>query len=76
MRDSYFGVLGVIAVPERRIPQPAIQDMPLLCLGAAALLLTAALAVAGMVCLTPSRNAVVITGQRPMRAALVRVTVV
>lgn len=63
MRGSYFGVLGafigVVAVPERGIPQLAIHDLPLLILWVAALLLTAALAVVGTVHLAPSRSTAV-----------------
>ncbi|MET1087188.1 MAG: DUF2306 domain-containing protein [Arthrobacter sp.] len=51
MRGSYFGILGafigVLAVPERRIPQMAVHDLPLLLLWIGALVLTAGFTVAG-----------------------------
>jgi uncharacterized membrane protein len=51
MRGSYFGLLGafigVLAVPERRIPQMAVHDLPLLLLWAGALVLTAGFTIAG-----------------------------
>lgn len=51
MRGSYFGVLGafigVVAVPDRRIPQMAIHDGPALTLWVVSVVLTAAFAVAG-----------------------------
>jgi uncharacterized membrane protein len=51
MRGSYFGILGafigVLAVPERRIPQVAAHDLPLLLLWIGALLLTAGFTIAG-----------------------------
>jgi uncharacterized membrane protein len=56
MLGSYFGVLGafigVIAVPERRIPQMALHDLPLLMLWLAALVLTAACTIVGTARLT------------------------
>lgn len=58
MLGSYFGILGafigVIAVPERRIPQMAVHDLPLLTLWLAALVLTAGFTVAGAARLTRS----------------------
>jgi uncharacterized membrane protein len=51
MRGSYFGVLGafvgVVAVPDRRIPQLAVHDLPALTLWVVCLLLTAGFAVGG-----------------------------
>jgi uncharacterized membrane protein len=51
MTGSYFGVLGafigVVAVPDRRIPQLAINDLPGLAVWAACIVLTAGFAVAG-----------------------------
>lgn len=51
MRGSYFGLLGafigVLAVPERRIPQMAVHDWPLLLLWAGALVLTAGFTISG-----------------------------
>ncbi|MFJ4029434.1 DUF2306 domain-containing protein [Paenarthrobacter sp. NPDC089989] len=52
MTGSYFGLvgafIGVVAVPERRLPQMAIHDLPGLILWAAALALTAGVTVAGL----------------------------
>lgn len=52
MTGSYFGLvgafIGVIAVPDRRLPQMAIHDLPGLILWVAALALTAGLTVAGL----------------------------
>lgn len=61
MRGSYFGILGafvgVLAVPERRIPQMAVHDLPLLLLWIGALVLTAGFAVAGAARLvSPARS--------------------
>ncbi len=65
MTGSYFGLVGafvgVIAVPERRIPQMAANDLPLLSFFVLALFLTAALSVAGVAQLNPRR---VTTGAR------------
>ncbi len=50
MRGSYFSILGafisVVAVPERRIPQLALHDLPLLTLWVATLVLTAGFTIA------------------------------
>lgn len=59
MTGSYFGIVGafvgVVVVPERRIPQMALTDLPGLFLWVAALVLTAAFTVAGVMRLrTPS----------------------
>jgi uncharacterized membrane protein len=52
MKGSYFGVLGafigVVAVPDRRIPQMAIHDLAGLSLWIAAIALTAFFTVLGM----------------------------
>ncbi|KQR02130.1 hypothetical protein ASF74_19625 [Arthrobacter sp. Leaf145] len=52
MTGSYFGLIGafigVVAVPERRLPQMAVHDLVGLTLWVAALALTAGLAVAGL----------------------------
>ncbi|MFJ4170009.1 DUF2306 domain-containing protein [Paenarthrobacter sp. NPDC089714] len=52
MTGSYFGLvgafIGVIAVPDRRLPQMAIHDLAGLVLWVAALALTAGLTVAGL----------------------------
>ncbi|MGR0158817.1 DUF2306 domain-containing protein [Paenarthrobacter nitroguajacolicus] len=52
MTGSYFGLLGafigVVAVPDRRLPQMAIHDLAGLTLWVAALALTAGLTVAGL----------------------------
>ncbi|MET3902481.1 DUF2306 domain-containing protein [Paenarthrobacter sp. 4246] len=52
MTGSYFGLvgafIGVIAVPDRRLPQMAIHDLAGLTLWVAALVLTAGLTVAGL----------------------------
>lgn len=52
MTGSYFGLvgafIGVIAVPDRRLPQMAIHDLAGLTLWVAALALTAGLTVAGL----------------------------
>ena len=65
LTGSYFGLVGalvgVIAVLERRIPQMAANDLPLLTVFVLALFLTAALTVAGAAQLDPSR---VTTGVR------------
>ncbi|WP_062737223.1 DUF2306 domain-containing protein [Kocuria turfanensis] len=51
MRGPYFGVLGVFlrvaAVPDLRIPQLAVHDLPALTLWVVAVLASAALAVYG-----------------------------
>ena len=60
MTGSYFGVLGafvgVVAVPDRRIPQMAVNDLPGLALWVACILLTAGFAVAGSVLLGRARK--------------------
>lgn len=60
MAGSYFGVLGafvgVVAVPDRRIPQMAATDFPGLALWMACILLTAGFAVAGTVLLRRARK--------------------
>ncbi|MFW0772554.1 hypothetical protein ACLRGI_05245 [Paenarthrobacter nitroguajacolicus] len=52
MTGSYFGLvgafIGVIAVPDRRLPQMAVHDLAGLTLWVAALALTAGLTVAGL----------------------------
>ncbi|WP_091465603.1 DUF2306 domain-containing protein [Paenarthrobacter nitroguajacolicus] len=52
MTGSYFGLIGafigVVAVPDRRLPQMAIHDLAGLTLWVAALALTAGLTVAGL----------------------------
>ncbi|MDI2020485.1 DUF2306 domain-containing protein [Paenarthrobacter nicotinovorans] len=52
MTGSYFGLIGafigVVAVPDRRLPQMAVHDLVGLTLWVAALALTAGLAVAGL----------------------------
>ncbi|MFK0042317.1 DUF2306 domain-containing protein [Paenarthrobacter sp. NPDC090517] len=52
MTGSYFGLIGafigVVAVPDRRLPQMAIHDLAGLTLWVAALTLTAGLTVAGL----------------------------
>ncbi|MFJ4268729.1 DUF2306 domain-containing protein [Paenarthrobacter nicotinovorans] len=52
MTGSYFGLvgafIGVVAVPERRLPQMAVHDIAGLALWVAALALTAGLTVAGL----------------------------
>lgn len=52
MSGSYFGLvgafIGVVAVPDRRLPQMAIHDLAGLTLWVAALALTAGLTVAGL----------------------------
>lgn len=53
MTGSYFGLLGafggVLAVPERRIPQLAVHDLPVLSLWVLALVLAAGFTAAGAV---------------------------
>ena len=60
MAGSYFGLIGafvgVLAVPSRRIPQLAINDLPLLGLLVLALLGTAALTVIGVAQLIKTRT--------------------
>lgn len=52
MTGSYFGLvgafIGVVAVPDRRLPQMAIHDLAGLTLWVAALALTAGLTIAGL----------------------------
>lgn len=59
MTGSYFGVIGafagVLAVPARRIPQLALNDLPLLSIFILALLGTAALTVVGVAQLSRTR---------------------
>ena len=60
MTGSYFGILGafvgVVAVPDRRIPQMAVNDLPGLVVWAACILLTAGFAVAGTALLSRQKN--------------------
>jgi uncharacterized membrane protein len=60
MTGSYFGVLGafigVVVVPDRRIPQMAVNDLPGLFVWAACILLTAGFAVAGTVLLSRQKK--------------------
>ncbi|YCK81061.1 DUF2306 domain-containing protein [Arthrobacter sp. D3-18] len=59
MTGSYFGLvgafIGVVAVPDRRLPQMAIHDLAGLTLWVAALALTAGLTVAGLMQLRPKQ---------------------
>lgn len=52
MRGSYFGVLGafigVVAVPDGRIPQMAVHDLPGLSLWLTSIILTATFTVLGV----------------------------
>lgn len=61
MTGSYFGLvgafIGVVAVPDRRLPQMAIHDLPGLTLWTAALALTAGLTVAGLLQLRQNAGA-------------------
>lgn len=63
MTGSYLGLIGafvgVLAVPTRRIPQLAINDLPLLSLLVLALLGTAALTVTGLAQLTKTRTSTI-----------------
>ncbi|MGF9662331.1 DUF2306 domain-containing protein [Arthrobacter crystallopoietes] len=60
LTGSYFGILGafvgVVAVPDRRIPQMAVNDLPGLVVWVACILLTAGFAVAGTALLRPARK--------------------
>lgn len=61
MTGSYFGLvgafIGVVAVPDRRLPQMAIHDLPGLTLWTGALALTAGLTVAGLLQLRQNAGA-------------------
>lgn len=63
MTGSYLGLIGafvgVLAVPTRRIPQLAINDLPLLSLLVLAFLATAALTVTGVAQLTKNRTSAI-----------------
>lgn len=65
MQGSYFGVLGafigVIVVPERRIPQMAVHDLPGLLVWIAAISLTVFFTVMGVLRLSKKEKAVLKT---------------
>ncbi|MCR1161025.1 DUF2306 domain-containing protein [Paenarthrobacter sp. UW852] len=68
MTGSYFGLfgafIGVVAVPDRRLPQMAVHDLAALTLWAGALALTAGLTVAGLLQLRPGPGPSPASGSR------------
>jgi uncharacterized membrane protein len=68
MSGSYFGLvgafIGVVAVPDRRLPQMAVHDLAALTLWAGALALTAGLTVAGLLQLRPGPGPSPASGSR------------
>ncbi|MCF3138862.1 DUF2306 domain-containing protein [Paenarthrobacter sp. AR 02] len=68
MTGSYFGLvgafIGVVAVPDRRLPQMAVHDLAALTLWAGALALTAGLTVAGLLQVRPGPGPSPASGSR------------